>query len=402
MKWAFFLGSAAVGGGTYVIFEHATRAMERGEDVTIITMEKVAKEELYWHTKAQKLNWMTIDEAEKTEFDVVISTWWRLVYEAHRVKGKHYLYFVQSIESKFYVPEEKPIKQLAEATYMLPMEMITEATWIKEYLEENYCKSPLLVHNGIRKDVYTPDGECYAPREPGKLRVLVEGPVNVDFKNIPKTVGLCMESKADEIWLMTSSEVDSYKGVDRVFSKVPITETPKIYRSCDVIVKLSYVEGMFGPPLEMFHCGGTSITYDVTGHDEYIVHGVNGLVAKRDDDKKVVEYINRLKDAPEYLQKLKEGALKTASEWIPWEESSNRFYDAVYELCSKPTTVTQKQMEKESKFHFDSYVIAEDYHNEVKVLQENSGVKRLWIRLKRKVPLEFKIKVKRALGLLKE
>ena len=54
-----------------------------------------------------------------------------------------------------------------------------------------------------------------------------------------------------------------------------------IYRSCDVIVKLSYVEGMFGPPLEMFHCGGTSIVYDVTGHDEYIVHGKNGLVAKK-------------------------------------------------------------------------------------------------------------------------
>ena len=33
MKWAFFLGSATVGGGTYVIFEHATRAMELGEDV---------------------------------------------------------------------------------------------------------------------------------------------------------------------------------------------------------------------------------------------------------------------------------------------------------------------------------------------------------------------------------
>lgn len=401
MKWAIFLGSATVGGGTYVIFEHAIRAMDRGEQVTIVTMEKVAEEELYWHKRAIELDWKTIDEAEKEEYDVVISTWWRLVYEAYRVKAKHYLYFVQSIESKFYVPEEKPIRQLAEATYMLPMKMITEATWIKEYLEENYCKSPLLVHNGIRKDIYTPDGECYAPREPGKLRVLVEGPVNVDFKNVPKTVGLCMESKADEIWLLTSSEVESYQGVDRVFSRVPITETPKIYRSCDVIVKLSYVEGMFGPPLEMFHCGGTSITYDVTGHDEYIVHGVNGLVAKRDDDRKVIEYINMLKDNQEYLEQLKQGALQTASEWISWEQSSNRFYDAVQALCAGESSTSQEQMEKESKFHFASYVIAEDYFNELKVLRQDNGAKRVWIRIKRKIPLELKIKVKRALGLLK-
>jgi hypothetical protein len=53
-----------------------------------------------------------------------------------------------------------------------------------------------------------------------------------------------------------------------------------VYRSCDDILKLSLVESMFGPPLEMFHCGGTAIVYNVTGHDEYIVHGRNALVAE--------------------------------------------------------------------------------------------------------------------------
>lgn len=396
MKWAIFLGSAAVGGGTYVIFQHAIYAKKMGDDVTIITMEPVDKSELYWHKEAQTLNWKTVDEAADDEYDIVMSTWWRLVYEAYRVKGKFYLYFVQSIESRFYVADEKPIKQLAEATYMLPMGMITEATWIKEYIKEHYDKEPLLVHNGIRKDVYTPDGECHAPREKGKLRVLVEGPVNVDFKNVPKTIELCKRSKADEIWLMTSSEIDSYEGVDRVFSKVPIFETPKVYRSCDVIIKLSYVEGMFGPPLEMFHCGGTSITYDVTGHDEYIVHGVNGLVAKRDDDEKVVEYINKLKDDPEYLEKLKKGALKTASEWIGWDESSKRFYEAAMKLYNEPDHASQSRIEKESKFHFDSYVIAEDYHNMLKAM--NVPFKTKVIRkIKRMIPWRIKRVIKKVL-----
>ncbi len=399
MKWAVFLGSAAVGGGTYVIFEHAVRAYERGEQVTIVTMEPVKKEELYWHPKAGMLRWLSLQEAQAERYDVVISTWWRLVYEAYRLEGRHYLYFVQSVESKFYVPEEKPIRQLAEATYLLPMQMITEASWIKDYLKEHYCKEALLVHNGIRKDLYTPDGECYAPRERGKLRVLVEGPVDVDFKNIPKTVGLCMASEADEVWLMTASKISSYKGVGRVFSRVPITETPKIYRSCDVIVKLSYVEGMFGPPLEMFHCGGTAITYDVTGHEEYIVHGENALVAPTDDDEKVIAYINRLKQEPDFLEKLKQGARKTAGQWISWEESSKRFYDAVYQLCAQETGVTQRQMEKESKFHFDSYVIAEDYHNEVRLLKETSIWKRCLAKMKARIPLRIKVEIKKRLGM---
>jgi len=94
----------------------------------------------------------------------------------------------------------------------------------------------------------------------------------VFFKNVEKTIELCLQSDADEIWLLTSTEISEYPGVDKCFSRVAIEKTPEIYRSCDVLVKLSYVEGMFGPPLEMFHCGGTAIVYDVTGHDEYIKH----------------------------------------------------------------------------------------------------------------------------------
>lgn len=384
MRWAIFLGSATVGGGTYVIFQHAIYAKKMGVDVTIITMETVDKSELYWHKEAEILTWKTIDEAASDEYDIVISTWWRLVYEAYRVKAKCYIYFVQSIESKFYVPSEKPIRQLAEATYMLPMRMITEATWIKDYIYEHYDKVPELVYNGIRKDIYTCEGECYAPREKGKLRVLVEGPVDVDFKNVPKTVGICMNSKADEIWLLTCSDIKEYPGVDRVFSKVPIYETPKIYRSCDVIIKLSYVEGMFGPPLEMFHCGGTAITYDVTGHDEYIVNGYNALVAQRDDDNKVLEYINRLKDDEEYLNKLKLGAIDTAEKWIGWDESSKRFYETVEKIYEEPGHASQSRIEKESKFHFDSYVIAEDYLNDIKAA--NFPLKQiLWKKIKRNV-----------------
>ncbi len=386
MKWAIFLGSTTVGGGTYVIFEHATRAMEKGIDVTIITRQKVSKDELYWHTKASELKFMTIDEAADVEFDVVILTWWAMVGEAYKVKGKQYVYFVQSIESKFAPEKEKPTRRYAESTYMMPVEMITEATWIKEYLEENYLKHPILVHNGIRKDIYNEEGEAIKPREPGKLRVLVEGPVDVDFKNVPKTIELCRKSKADEIWLMTSSEISSYKGVDKVFSRVPIWEAAKIYRSCDVIVKLSYVEGMFGPPLEMFHCGGTSITYDVTGYDEYIVHGENGLVVHRDEDDKVVEYINKLKDDPAYLNKLKDGARKTASEWICWEESSDRFYDAVMKLSVPKEDNLQAKMEQMSKFYFEDYTVMQDYLNELEYLKLIRPFAEFVNKIKRFVP----------------
>lgn len=356
MKCIFTLGSPAIGGGTNVIFEHASKMAKEGENVYIVTDRKVAPEEYAWHTSAHLLKWVTYDEIKNEEFDLAIVTWWRTMYEAYKIKAKHYCYFVQSIESRFYPESEQGLKMLAEMTYMLDMKVITEATWIKEYLEK-YGVDAYLVHNGIRKDIFTLEGDTYEKCD--GLRVLVEGPVDVAFKNVPKTVKLVNDSKADEVWLLTSSDVKEYPGVDRVFSRVAPADCAKIYRSCDVIVKLSYVEGMFGPPLEMFHCGGTSIVYDVTGHDEYIVHDKNGLVVKTDEDEKVVEYINKLKDDKKYLNKLKKEAIKTAKAWVSWEESSMNFYETVKKI-NKLDSINQVGLENRSKFFFSVY---EKYEN---------------------------------------
>ncbi|WP_163446713.1 glycosyltransferase, partial [Escherichia coli] len=90
-------------------------------------------------------------------------------------------------------------------------------------------------------------------------------------------------------------------------------------------VKLSTVEGMFGPPLEIYHTGGTSISYDVTGYDEYIEHNVNGLVSFSRQNQEIIEFINRLKDNPNELAQLKANALATAEKWPDWESSSKEF-----------------------------------------------------------------------------
>jgi hypothetical protein len=361
MKWAFLLGSPDISGGTYVIFEHAIRAQRNGIEVTIVTEDKVSMDRIHWHPEARSLRWRTFAEVSNETFDICIATWWRTVYEMTRVTASTYAYFVQSIESRFYDELEKPLRKLVESTYKLPLYIITEATWIQRYLREVHNAESYLVKNGIRKDIYSTTGESIASREPGKLRVLVEGPIDVGFKNVPKTIELCRRSRADEIWLLTSSPIDSYKGVDRVFSKVPIFDTAPIYRSCDVIVKLSYVEGMFGPPLEMFHCGGTSITYNVTGHDEYIIADVNGLVAETDNEEQVVNYINMLKDNPDKLARLKEKAMETAQQWPSWEQSSREFISIVESICKNNPPIQQDVLRSQCEFYFDWYVIGENY-----------------------------------------
>jgi glycosyltransferase involved in cell wall biosynthesis len=335
MKIAFLVWSTHVGGGTYVIFQHALFLKRAGHDVTIVTETPTQRESLQWHPEAfNELSLKTFDQVDSVTFDVVVATWWRTVFSLHKLRANSYVYFVQSIESRFYSDIDSAAKSFVESTYCIGLPCITEASWIKQYLKTNFDLPVNLARNGIRKDLYTPSGPSISPRQPGRLRVLVEGPLNVFFKNTERTIELCRQTKADEIWFLTSSVgCDSYPGVDRVFSCVPITETPAIYRSCDVVVKLSYVEGMFAPPLEMFHCGGTAIVYDVSGHDEYIVDGVNALVIARDAEEEVIQGINRLKEDPSLLLKLKTEGLRTSETWPDWEQASATFMTELLELA---------------------------------------------------------------------
>lgn len=331
MKVAIIIGSTTVGGGVNVIFEHAYRLTKNGHDIWIISNDKVDIQTCKWHDGAAFLKFATYDEIVNDYFDIAVCTYWRSAYDVYKINARQYAYFVQSIESRFFPASNYGLRFLADTTYTFPMPIITEATWIQEYLKSTTSAKSFLVKNGIRKDIFTTEGDSF-PKEENKLRVLVEGPVDVSYKNIPKTIELVNASKADEIWLLTSSDISEYKNVDRVFSKISPAEVAKLYRSCDVIVKLSYVEGMFGPPLEMFHCKGTCIVYDVTGHDEYIINGFNGIVVKTDNEQQIIEEINSLKNDKLRLNTLKENGLKTANEWNSWEKSSQEFEKALSDI----------------------------------------------------------------------
>lgn len=337
-KICFLVGSMAISGGTYVIVQHAAYLHEQGYDVTLAVQEPFTAQTLAWHDRTSRLRCVPIDAAKGETFDLVIATWWKTALELRHFNSPRYAYFVQSIESRFYPASEVPLKALVDSTYRLPVAYVTEATWIRDHLKTSYGHDAALVRNGIRKDVYRTTGPVISPRNrKHQPRVLVEGHFGVSFKNTALGVRLAREAGAKDIWLLTGTPVKWVPGVSRVFSRVPMNVTPDIYRSCDILVKLSTVEGMFGPPLEIFHCGGTAIVFDVTGHDEYIVDGQNSCVVHRGDMDGVVTTLRRLLNDRTELARLQAGALKTAEAWVSWDASSSAFRNWVDVSLDGPT-----------------------------------------------------------------
>jgi glycosyltransferase involved in cell wall biosynthesis len=335
-KICFLIGSVDISGGTCVIFQHAKYLQDLGFDVDLAVQNTFTEETYSWHDQSNALSILPINLAIKKSYDLVVATWWKTALELYKFNAPRYAYFVQSIESRFYPKDEISLRSLVDATYHLPLYYVTEANWIKSYLRKNFKIKAGLVRNGIRKDIYSNLGLALSARNSKRPRVLIEGPFGVSFKNTALAIRLAKEAGAKDIWVLTSSYVSWLPGVSKVFSKIPMIHTPEIYRSCDILIKLSTVEGMFGPPLEIFHCGGTAIVFNVTGHDEYIIDRYNARVVSFEKLDQVVQVIKKLLNDAKSLNVLKKGAIETANQWPSWNESSGQFSKWISNCLKRP------------------------------------------------------------------
>ena len=338
----FVLGSTAPSGGNHVIFHHAHFLQSLGWNIKLLATRDDTS--WGWHPLMGDLSFVVIDEMVGEKFDIAIATTWTTVFNLPFVPARRWAYLVQSIESRFFDgPHDQVLASLAEATYALGIPMATVASWITAYIEHAYRSSSTTVLNGIDKLLFAESGSRIEERHPEGLRVLVEGSPNSSFKMVRETIEAVQHLERVELWHVGGEPSKPVAGVDRTFATVPHRKMPKIYRSCDLVLRLSRVEGCTLPPLEMFHCGGTAVTSDVTGHEEYMINGHNCLVVDTNQPANAREAITRLLDNGELLTKLKVNARRTADQWPDWETASTRFaafLDTLIRTNSEPSRVT--------------------------------------------------------------
>jgi glycosyltransferase involved in cell wall biosynthesis len=328
VRVGFLVGDLVrISGGSNVIIEHAFGLQKLGHEVVLVPADEWADQKAAWHPRLASLEVMPIHQARDRVYDVMFATWWRTVYELWKFESSIYGYFNQSYESRFH--EERHYKLLNRCTYGLPLVFVTEATWIAEMIAMIQPAATVrLVPNGLGRD-YFPCVEV-PPSTNGPLRVLVEGPWGVPFKRVRETFELLGRVKPEVPlhvgWL--TGRRDGQHPIVRgkpveIHEQVPIDEVRTVLGRYDVMVKLSSVEGVFGPPLEMFSQGGTAITTTVSGSAEYLRHGHNALLVEPFCLDRVATYLELLHGDRHLLRSLRKGALETARKAPSWEESSS-------------------------------------------------------------------------------
>ena len=325
------VGSLGISGGTNIILEYAWALQKNGAKV-IIGHLIGSKEDIRWHPRAEEFEIQNLADLKDTHFDLGIATWWRTAYEIIDVPCLKYLYFVQSLESRFALNDnDTNTEALIAATYHAGFPIITIASWIQNIFMLAECGPVWQVKNGIDKEVFGKvKNQSQDAQENAKIRILVEGAMGVPMKAIEETLhSLSAISEFIEISYVNpypaNSEILKFESVKHSYNNIPLKEMSSIYSKVDLLVKMSRVEGMFGPPLEAFHAGATAIVSKVTGYDEYIKHGHNALVVEVNDFPGLNDAILWLKDNRPFLDQLKLGAIETAQDWPSISDSALEF-----------------------------------------------------------------------------
>jgi glycosyltransferase involved in cell wall biosynthesis len=300
-------------------------------------------------------------DVREEHYDVAIATWWATAAALWEVRAERRLVFLQSIESRFYEERHFYERFAAEQVLALPAGFIVVAEWMREVLAELRPDAPVeVVRGGVDKEVFGRRPAGGAPgAAPGEaagsapasgsgsgsgsgsaapLRVLVEGQPSLWFKGVHDAVAATRAMTEPAEVTVVASDPSAAGGLDgvRVVGGLDPSGMAALYAEHDVLLKLSRVESLGLAPIEAFHAGVPAVVAPYTGHEEYLRHGVNGLVVGHDDMPGTARALDRLARDPALRARLAEGALATASGWPAAEDSAAGFAQAVRTLAEGP------------------------------------------------------------------
>jgi glycosyltransferase involved in cell wall biosynthesis len=330
VKLLFLISPYHISGGVYIVAKSAeTLATDGGHDVTVAVPDVGAVSRNKWWRLEDAVTLRSYSEAARDSYDIVFATWWETLLQSVRFDGQVHALFMQALESSFY-----PWGDLQQDLYEFLLDTHTVPSLCSARWMLNYASQPAYYFlAGIDRALFRPMRPTIAMPS-SEVRFLVEGNLVDPRKNVRQTLELLERKSVDYIWVGSeASWADAGPHCLSVFSGVPLHRMAAVYSSADVLIKLSCSEGMFGPPLEMFSCGGTAICWDVQGADEYMVHGHNSLLCPMNSYSAASAAVDMLLDDRDLLARLKVNATRTAEAWPSWAEVSGHLLRSVEEIA---------------------------------------------------------------------
>lgn len=302
-----------IAGGVLVVLNQAVRLKKRGYDVCLLSQDFGDKIE--WFSKDIEIVPIhKIKNILKEGIDILIATGWNTVPTVDLLPARCKAYFVQLDERRFYADFKR--KEFVSETYKVDFAFLTMAGWMQKWLKEEFGKDAKYIPNGLDLEIFQEKNPLEKKKE--RIRVLLEGPIDVPFKGVAEAYDSVKDLDCD-IWIVSSfGKPQSNWRYAKFFEKVAPEQMARIYSSCDILLKMSTVESFSYPPLEMMACGGVPVIKKVSGIEEYAINGHNSLIVENSAEAK--EAVKKLIEDSNLREKLSQNGKETVQKWS-WENS---------------------------------------------------------------------------------
>ncbi len=308
----FILPTIQISGGSLVVLKHCMMLMEQGIDVVIFNdgYEKdtfIEKEGIKIPVLSKKRVRIfgSIDKAVATLWSTV-----DFLIQYPNIKERYYL--VQGYETRFGSAGDF-FRFRANQSYntCVDIQYLTVSQWCRKWLQEKFDKVAKFVPNGIDTRLFYPVEREFS----GKIRILVEGNCDDNYKNVDESFRIInlLDKDKYEIWYMSyQGKAKEFYRVDRFLHKIPYESVPDVYRKCHILIKSSLLESFSYPPLEMMATGGFVVVAPNEGNIEYLEDNYNCLFYKHNDLETAVKGIEEIVSNSDLRKKLYINGVETA------------------------------------------------------------------------------------------
>jgi Glycosyltransferase len=326
---AFVLPSTQISGGVNVVINHCEILRNAGKDVLIISMGN--NSDNVYSVEGGEINVVSHAECNFHAFfhKAVATLWSTLSFVESYPKIKDRYYLVQNYETDFY-KYGHIFRVWANLTYnaFSNVKYITISKWCEDWLKHKFERPVKYARNGLHNTLFQ-----YKERDfTGKIRVLIEGSSEDHYKNVDESFKIAnkLDKSKFEIWYLSyNGKPKDWYRYDKFLYRVPYSEVSKVYSSCHILIKSSWLESFSYPPLEMMATGGIAVVAPNNGNIEYLVHEENCLMYEPGNIEDAVKQILRACSDSLLREKLIANGLRVAKErdWNNLRDEILALYD---------------------------------------------------------------------------
>jgi len=307
MKITFVVANPNMTGGIKVCAIYAQRLIQLGHEVTIVTPKKRLlniKKQIKRILKGK--GWLSKKEQIKNHFellgvkvkyadefsplkndsipdaDIIIATWWETaewVNTFSKNKGEK-VYFIQGHEIFSGLPIER-----SKATYQMPFQQITIATWLVKILEQDYGSSDVyLVPNSVDLNQF------YAnKRQKQDLPTIGFLFSELEIKGVDTSLKVVENLRRKIPAFRVIAFGEKPPETIKLPEYVELSINPKqedlrlLYQKCDVWLCCSLIEGFGLTILEAMACRTPAVSTKCGGPEDIIIENKNGYLCDVND-----------------------------------------------------------------------------------------------------------------------